>query len=561
MKVFVSYSHDSPDQMNRVLALCDRLRADGVDCIIDQYLMSPAEGWPRWTAARIEKVKYVLVICTETYGRRFRGEEQWGKGLGANWEGAVITQNLYDVQVSNDKFIPVLFRTDDATHIPTVLRGATRYDLSTDDGYESLYRRLTNQPGVTMPPLGKLVPLPALERKQEFTTQSEGSEGETTNSGIEGEPRVERAKLRAKTKLIALLTIPTVLGVIILVVLFNWRVPTHIRANLTANRVSFTLGGTERMAILNSLGLKSLVMEKFAQIKFKAESLTPLAGSIHDSKDGGRLREKLVTNSQTVTITARDERFLSNVNIAGIAGAQLYPLTMGDVRAAPNSEITLEITEDAYDLILRIDGQHSAGNITSASPITISMNQCEISGIGDYPSGDQALTFLAKLSSDSPIEFDGQPDSLVLTLTVPAERITSLFPKGNIPITAIRFERQNEQNDKIISSLLKDGELYYPGYERIDKRKITSTEFASLNGLDKFSIEEIKLDPAERGVKLTLQGVASKIMTGSSDFKVDQRLTAYDVISHNYQVLSLFGVACWIFGTSVGAYKLSREQD
>lgn len=39
-KVFISYSHDSPEHKDRVLALSDRLRADGVDCYIDQYEQS-----------------------------------------------------------------------------------------------------------------------------------------------------------------------------------------------------------------------------------------------------------------------------------------------------------------------------------------------------------------------------------------------------------------------------------------------------------------------------------------------------------------------------------------
>jgi hypothetical protein len=35
--VFISYSHDSPEHVDRVLALADRLVHDGIDCILDQY--------------------------------------------------------------------------------------------------------------------------------------------------------------------------------------------------------------------------------------------------------------------------------------------------------------------------------------------------------------------------------------------------------------------------------------------------------------------------------------------------------------------------------------------
>jgi hypothetical protein len=36
-KVFISYSWDSPEHMDRVLKLSDRLRDEGIDCQIDQY--------------------------------------------------------------------------------------------------------------------------------------------------------------------------------------------------------------------------------------------------------------------------------------------------------------------------------------------------------------------------------------------------------------------------------------------------------------------------------------------------------------------------------------------
>ncbi len=43
-KVFISNSHDSPEHIDRVLALANRLRADGVDAEVDQYEINPAGG-------------------------------------------------------------------------------------------------------------------------------------------------------------------------------------------------------------------------------------------------------------------------------------------------------------------------------------------------------------------------------------------------------------------------------------------------------------------------------------------------------------------------------------
>jgi len=166
--IFISYSHDSPEHMKQVLALCDRLRVDGVDAWIDQYEISPSEGWPRWSDRQVREADFVLVVCTATYARRFSGTEEENRGLGVCWEGYVIAQELYDAGSRNVKYVPVLLPPTETQVIPPPLRGATRYDLSSEVGYWRLYRHLTGQPETDVPPLGKRVPLPTRERRADF---------------------------------------------------------------------------------------------------------------------------------------------------------------------------------------------------------------------------------------------------------------------------------------------------------------------------------------------------------------------------------------------------------
>lgn len=159
-KVLISYSHDSDQHKERALDLADRLRAGGIDCHVDQYEMSPMGGWPSWMVRQIEDSDFVLVVCTEIYASRFSGRDNRSGGLGAKWEGAIITQNIYEAEHNNDKFIPVIFSQEDSKFRPSVLRAVTYYNVGTEDGYEDLYRRLTNQPSIPKPELGAIKPLP-----------------------------------------------------------------------------------------------------------------------------------------------------------------------------------------------------------------------------------------------------------------------------------------------------------------------------------------------------------------------------------------------------------------
>ena len=156
-KVFISYSHDSPEHAQHVLELAERLRKDGVDAQLDQYVAgTPPEGWPRWMVGQLDWAEFVLVVCTETYYRRFRGHEEPGKGKGADWEGNLITLELYHAKGRTIKFAPVLFDGQNARFIPEPISGHTHYLLDSEDNYAKLYDFLTGKAGVVARELGSL---------------------------------------------------------------------------------------------------------------------------------------------------------------------------------------------------------------------------------------------------------------------------------------------------------------------------------------------------------------------------------------------------------------------
>jgi hypothetical protein len=161
-RVFISYSHDSAEHEDRVLALCDRLRADGVDASIDRYESSPPQGWPLWMESQISEADFVLAVCTKTYMRRVMHKEEPNVGHGVMWESAIIRNHLYSDGMESTKFIPVLFDGASTDDIPLPLRGPSRYHLDRD--YDGLYRLLTQQPLVSKPTLGHLRSLPAKEK-------------------------------------------------------------------------------------------------------------------------------------------------------------------------------------------------------------------------------------------------------------------------------------------------------------------------------------------------------------------------------------------------------------
>ncbi len=154
LQVFISYSHDSESHREVVLQLAQKLRNEGVNVVLDRYVNgAPPQGWPRWMLDELESATHVLCVCTPTYYRRFRGHEQQGKGKGVTWEGAVITQELYDANCHNRRIIPVLFGDAGHESIPEPLRSASYYRIESD--FEKLYDAILGQGGVEPAPLGE----------------------------------------------------------------------------------------------------------------------------------------------------------------------------------------------------------------------------------------------------------------------------------------------------------------------------------------------------------------------------------------------------------------------
>jgi hypothetical protein len=178
--IFISYTHDSDDHRKNVASLAERLRKDGFETRLDQYLVQvPAKGWSRWLVDQLHAADFVLVVCTGTYYSRFRGHESPRKGKGVDWEGSLISYELYQASRRTLKFVPILFSDDDAAFIPEPLRVQTAFLLTSEKRYADLLDFLSGTVGVAPVPVGTSAPrkrrpagtsevLPPLENPHDF---------------------------------------------------------------------------------------------------------------------------------------------------------------------------------------------------------------------------------------------------------------------------------------------------------------------------------------------------------------------------------------------------------
>lgn len=143
IKVFISYSHDSAEHKEFVRELADKLKLDGIDCLIDQdidFPQGPPQGWTKWMMEKIEWAGFVLVMFTPQYAKSWCGD---GNRRGSMYEGTIITQQIYNNFCRNVKFIPVIREKGDPNDVQFPLNDFTVYTLMKD--YDSLHSGLTGQ--------------------------------------------------------------------------------------------------------------------------------------------------------------------------------------------------------------------------------------------------------------------------------------------------------------------------------------------------------------------------------------------------------------------------------
>ena len=90
------------------------------------------------------------------------------------------TQELFEAQGRNSKFIPITFSRADLKYIPTLLKGSTHYKLG--EQYEGLYRLLTNQPETPMTKLGPIRNLRVLDPLPELPIQRDYDPAPTSST-------------------------------------------------------------------------------------------------------------------------------------------------------------------------------------------------------------------------------------------------------------------------------------------------------------------------------------------------------------------------------------------
>lgn len=152
-KLFISYSHENEHHSDWILQLATRLRANGVNVILDRWDLRLGANVQAFMESASVGSSRVLSVCTDQYVKKANDH----KG-GVGYEKTILNASIMKDQES-DRIIPLIRDNDSEAVVPFFLSGRMYIDFRDDLLYEARYneliREIYGQHLIPKPPLGE----------------------------------------------------------------------------------------------------------------------------------------------------------------------------------------------------------------------------------------------------------------------------------------------------------------------------------------------------------------------------------------------------------------------
>jgi hypothetical protein len=137
-RLFFSYSHDNEPHKAWVLALANRLVANGVDVILDRWNLSLGSNLGYFMESGLSEADRILAVCSTPYVQKAN------QGIGGvGYEKMILTSQIM-ASLQSTRVVPIIRENSEAT-LPLFLSGRMYADFREDSQYEAKYAELIRE--------------------------------------------------------------------------------------------------------------------------------------------------------------------------------------------------------------------------------------------------------------------------------------------------------------------------------------------------------------------------------------------------------------------------------
>jgi hypothetical protein len=362
---------------------------------------------------------------------------------------------------------------------------------------------------------------------------------------------------------VLLLATPSVIVGGLAIVLMNLQSASRVQLRLTTNHVSFRTTGDMPGQILGPVTLHAITFASYSRFELSPDRAEAADTAVFSESDQAGERAWKPVNVRPPVIIAAGQASLQPSITTEPAGKRDLGATVGTldkVWVRPGAQVTLQTTDpSSLRAAISLTGQSTRVVLTLPDTFQLFSDYGHVSGMETNKVQGDSQAFRLHLPSSSPqAEVTGTASSLSLFLMLPEGKPAAMFSSDGVAVDAIEVTRQGPLG-KLESSITGKSEITFPDDPKADAITLNTADFVVLGALKRFRIEKIVLDPATHSVQLIAGGTAGVLRTRKEGFVKDRRITYFERLWHNPQLILLFSIVVWVFPTTVAGYKLYKE--
>lgn len=485
--VFVSYANEDRAIAQR---LAIDLEASGISVWWDRQIQVGSE-WDKTIEEALTGAKCVVVLWT-------------GHAKASRWVRAEARAAL-----KQEKVVPVLLETD---AIPLAFTGiqALRF-LGWEGGAES--KEYDIFLGVIRSKLaGKPIALPV-----EVAT-----------------------KASWLGKVVAVVGLKTLAGIVLAVLLMAssfLRIDADVAIHVQTGRIEFSVNpGLDQKRLTDSLLFDKLSLQHVGQLSFSPDQLFVANPDELDWETDiypPKAWIALPGNGRTWQFQAAKPGVNPMVTLESRERKESHVGKLDAIILSQPATVTLEVTDkNAMTLAIRTEKGAQRIVVSGLESIEIVEEGLNLEQATHLSfSQDQELTYRALFNNPSgTITVKGNDSTFILVVNPVQSAETRLFSKTALPLERVDLSWQDPKTGERAIHKKLQGTIQYPSLPDLPKVAFQAPMSLTIEGLDRFEITGIRLDPDNQTFVVAMQGTTAYIKTGTRNNPRDLRPTLFDVV-------------------------------
>jgi hypothetical protein len=349
---------------------------------------------------------------------------------------------------------------------------------------------------------------------------------------------------------LGVLAAPTLVALILAGIAMRIHRPTAFDLDLTVSKVSFVSGAEQAALLVDKTAFTALALHGIAKGTIAAKrvqlvlvagnavsSPLPLPVAISQQRATGASALFATSDGGTPALGELDRLFLPPGEWAELAVTQEH-----------RPQLSVRILDQPARIVLSMHGESN-----------LELVDAKIDSRSNAPS--DATTFMLRLEaadSGSLVDLMGTAAGLTVLLAPAPGPRSSVALVSDLRISEIQFRTQGPTG-ATVTTLSGNGTIGFPKAPDKARIAVTAGHYVVLHDLRDFFLRKVFFEPEHRAIHLEAGGLAGSLRSGPVGGVEERALTWFDSIWHQPRSVQLFGLALWLFPTTLAAYKLLKE--